>query len=192
MGYLTNVEAQGDELLGTISLTPEANQLVERSGARSLSLGLSPDLKEIREVSLVRNPRVPSAQLFGGGVTFLASLPDDAELWRERYQALEKEIRTKEADRTLDGFLKRGKLCPAQVPFARALLARDDTIEFDGGTQPLRELLIALIERQPPSHLFTETAKTPAEPENPLLLPEEAAFYRRHFPDIALKDIVGA
>ena len=41
LGFLTSVEAIGDELFGTISLTPEANALVERSGARGLSLGLS-------------------------------------------------------------------------------------------------------------------------------------------------------
>ncbi len=192
MGYLTQVEARGSELFGTLSLSEEANQLVESSGARSLSLGLSPDLAEIREVSLVRNPRVPSAQLFSDGVVFLADLPDDAALWRERYRALEQETRNKEVDRKLSGYLKRGKLCPAQVPFARALLACDDTVEFDGAKQPLRKLLIAMIDRQPPSNLFHETAGTPAPPENPLLLPEEASFYRRHFPHIALKDIVGA
>lgn len=66
LGYLTSVEALGGELFGIVALTPEANSLVERSGARALSLGLTPDLLAIREISLVRNPRVESAQLFDG------------------------------------------------------------------------------------------------------------------------------
>ena len=136
LGYLTQVEAQGNELFGTLSLSEEANRLVERSGARSLSLGLSPDLTRIREVSLVQNPRVPTAQIFGQGPVFESSLPDlDAAYWRERFEALERSTRESGAEQIVQGFLRQGKLVPAQVPFARAILASDDTLEFDGSLE---------------------------------------------------------
>lgn len=192
LGYLTQVEANGNELFGTLSLSDEANRLVERSGARALSLGLAPDLSYIREVSLVQNPRVPTAQIFGGGPVFESSLPDlDAAYWRERFEALERNTRESGAEQIVQGFLRQGKLVPAQVPFARAILASDDTLEFDGSRQPLRQLLIAILERQPPHRLFDPPTPSP-ESEAALLLPEEASFYRRHFPDLSLKDIAGA
>lgn len=166
MGVLRSVERVGDELFGQIALSAEADALVERSGARSLSLGLSPDLGAIREVSLVRNPRVPDARLF-----FVAD-PTPTPPVR------------------LDEYVRQGKLLPSQVPFAKAILATDSAIEFNGDRTPLRQLLIAMIERQPPHSLFSELAPASTQDHSQhLMLPEEAAFYRRHFPDVALDEI---
>ena len=64
LGFLTEVSREGRELHGTVSLSTEADALVRRSGARGLSLGLAPDLRSIREVSLVRRPRVSGAGFF--------------------------------------------------------------------------------------------------------------------------------
>jgi hypothetical protein len=166
MGMLRSVERVGTELFGQIALSAEAHALVERSGARALSLGLSTNLDQIREVSLVRNPRVPDARLF--------FVQEDAP---------------KEAV-DLDAYVRRGKLLPCQVPFAQALLGADSVIEFNGDRTPLRQVLIALLERQPPHSLFAELAPVPTTDHSAhLMLPEEADFYRRHFPDVSLDEI---
>lgn len=172
LGTLSSVRADGDHLFGVVRLTPEADRLVRQSGAQSLSLGLSSDLKQIVEVSLVRHPRVPSARLFAG---HRFTMP-----WRQP----DPEIRKK-----LEGFIQEGRLTPAQVPLAEALMACPDVIEFEGEKESVRALLIAMLERQPPHALFSELAPASPEAEDALLLPEEEAFYRRYFPGVKLADI---
>lgn len=189
LGYLTKVEAIGTELFGTVALTPEANALVERSEARALSVGLSSDLSEIVEVSLVRNPRVQSARLFTFGS--LAPLTmEKPDVWRERYEKLRRDVLDDDADKQLKGLVNAGRLTPAQVPFAKAILTAEGVIEFDGESRPLRQLLIAMIERQPPHQFFGEIARQPAQDGGrQLMLPEEVAFYERHFPGVSLDSI---
>lgn len=196
LGYLTDVEARGDSLYGTISLTREADSLVRRSGAKALSLGVSSDLREIREVSLVRHPRVADAQLFCISCRWDQADPleNGDEFWRRRCEELEAGVRRERTEQRLADLVRSGRLVPAQVPFARAILGLDDAIEFNGSRQPIRELFIAVLERQPPVKLFGEIA--PAAPDAgeaggdaSLLLPEEAAFYRRYFPDVRLDEI---
>jgi hypothetical protein len=193
LGYLTNVEAVGKELFGTISLTEEANALVEKSGARSLSLGLSKDMAEIREVSLVRKPRVQTAKLFNAELKFWAELEtfDRSDLsertdWKARYNELTSKVQAEEAARRVSELVRSGRLTPAQIPFATALLQSGGTIDFAGESRPVHELLIAMLEKQPPHALFTELAPASSSSAEALFLPEEAAFYRKHFPDVSL------
>ena len=47
LGYLTSIEVVGEELFGNVALTTEADALLAKSGARSLSVGLSGDLSSI-------------------------------------------------------------------------------------------------------------------------------------------------
>ena len=84
-------------------------------------------------------------------------------------------------------------MVPAQVPFAEALLAHEGVVEFSGDRRPLGDLLIALLERQPPLALFGQTAPVVPVPDRPsTMLPEEAAFYQRHFPGVPLTAIAEA
>ncbi|MBS1706254.1 MAG: hypothetical protein JST40_10295 [Armatimonadetes bacterium] len=188
LGYLTQVSAEGEELFGLIQLSREANELIERSGARALSLGLSRDLTRIREVSIVKKPRVPSAQLFSED-----AIQFEGELGEIDYKALfefsERVHRTAETEDRLTAYLQNGQLTPAQIPFARALLNQAGSIQFDGNSVPLSQLLTAMIERQPPHVLFKETAPTPSATNSALLMPEEQAFYQRYFPEISLDEI---
>lgn len=192
LGFLYTVEAIGDELYGTVRLSPEANALVERSGASSLSLGISPDLDRIREVSLVRKPRVAGARLFSG-VCFEATLEPGPprENWATKYAQLEADVRSKAAARQTDALVATGRLTPAQVPFAVALLTASDTIEFDGTRLPVGQVLLQMLEMRPPLALTDELAPagTKADFSDVLMLPEEAEFYRRYFPDIGLDQI---
>lgn len=175
LGELTSVEAIGGELFGTVRLTEEADRLVRRSGAASLSVALSPDLGRIVEVSLVRHPRVPDARLLGAGPVFSTAWPSVSV--------------SPEARALLDALLMDGRLTPAQRPFAEALLACGQGVVFDGGSVPVAALAKALLERQPPSALLSEVAPARGSNDSNLLLPEEEAFYRRYFPDIDLAEI---
>lgn len=186
LGFLTQVEAAGNELFGIVTLTQEAESLVQKSGASSLSLGLSPDLNEIREVSLVRNPRIPSARLFSDGLFYLTASLEGTIDWKARYEDLAKQKQDEAAACSLEQYVKEGKLVPAQVPFAKAILLEPTTIEFNGELRPVRQLLIDLIERQPPSSLYTETASQNATSPPEGMLPEETEFYQRYFPDLSL------
>lgn len=193
IGYLIQVEAVGPELFGTLALTNEANALVERSGAQSLSVGLSADLDEIREVSLVRNPRVETARIFGKLVAFespLQSGDDNGVDWRARYRSLVENQSKQDAARRVAALIGEGKICPAQAPFAEALLCAQGTVNFSGSTRSVASLIEAFISRQPPMALFGERSPSHSpHADHEFLLPEEADFYRRYFPEIGLDEI---
>lgn len=191
LGYLTDVQAVDGELFGTVALTKEADALVERSEARSLSVGLTGDLKRIREVSLVRNPRVASARLFSNEVALVGQLEDSSEPWRIRYRSLERQIAFQDAGRKVAGYIADGRITPAEAEFARALLASGETIEFGDDKRSVAELVIAMFERRVPHGLFKELAPSSGPVAGSTLLPEERDFYKRHFPDVDLATIEG-
>lgn len=177
IGFLTDVWVSGHELMGTLALSAEADRLVESSKARSLSLGLAPDLSAIHEVSLVRSPRVADARLFGGSVCF--------------HGALTAAQPAHEVHRQLDRWIQAGRLQPAQIELARALLGCATSIRFRDEDLCVRDLMMAFMERQPTAGLFA--AITPdCEPAASAFTPDEAAFYRRHFPDLDLGAIAAA
>ncbi len=189
LGYLTDVSAEDGELYGVISLTEEANALIEQSDAHSLSIGLSPDLQHIREVSLVRYPRVPSAQLFSESVRFDSSFGLEVD-WRARYEELVTSRNEQEAEVMIQSWVTKGQLAPSQAKYARVLLSNPTGIQFNGDTIPIRDLVAKLIALQPRHSMFGELAPEPVEDTSAvLLLPEEAAFYRKHFPDVSLESI---
>ncbi|MCW5937458.1 MAG: hypothetical protein KIT11_09150 [Fimbriimonadaceae bacterium] len=174
LGFLTDVRADGDTLHGTVALSREASDLIDRSGAHGLSLGLSSDLCEIREVSLVREPRVEGARLFTRGPVFSGELasPGPGWIW-SRIAELEGE----------------GRIVPAQRPFLTALLECTKTVTFDGASVPVAHLAVRLLESAPKSALFAETAPATAPGSTPELEPDEADFYTRHFPGLDLEKI---
>jgi hypothetical protein len=191
LGYLIAVEARDDELFGTLALTAEADALLARSGARSLSVGLSPDLRQIQEVSLVKHPRVASAQIFATALTFEGSLqPDAFDKRRRQIEEEEERLDTLQIERTLDGLIRQGRLMPAQRAYAKALLGHKSPLLFDGDTLPVSELTLRLLESNARHGLFREHVPVAdAEAADKLLLPEEADFYRKYFPDIDLSVI---
>ena len=174
---------------------------MRRSGARGLSLGLAPDLRSIREVSLVRRPRVADAELFSGGVVAFSgallpdgSTPDPSSSPVGTFAKAKAPRRgDEEGSPEVARLVREGRLVPSQVPFAEAILACEGVVEFGGDRRGLRELLLALLERQPPLALFGQTAPVAATADRPAtMLPEEAAFYTRHFPGVPLTAIAEA
>ncbi|MEQ1823163.1 MAG: hypothetical protein ABL949_11680 [Fimbriimonadaceae bacterium] len=187
IGYLTQVEVIGDELFGEIALSQEANALIDQSEAHSLSVGLDKELTEIREVSLVRTPRIATARIFSG-VEFAQPWNAERDPWREKFLELEAKNRQTEAARKVSQLVKEGRLTPAQVPFAVALMETNDQVQFDGQSLPVARLFEELLERQPKASWFGEVAPSPSRATT-TFLPEEADFYQRHFPDLSLDQI---
>lgn len=189
LGYLTEISAEDGELFGTLSLTEEANNLIERSGARALSVGLSSDLTRIREVSLVRYPRVKSAQLFDDTLRLDTEIEFGID-WRARYEEAIRKQRQDAAQDQVAKWVAGGVITPAQAPYASALLVEETGVEFNGGLTSIRDLVAKLIAAQPRHGMLGEHAPQPVEDvSSVLMLPEEAAFYRKHFPDVSLEAI---
>jgi hypothetical protein len=67
LGWISELWRKGRQLWGRLRLKPHANQLIEESGVRGLSVGLARTESgyQLREVSLTATPRVTNAQLFG-------------------------------------------------------------------------------------------------------------------------------
>lgn len=172
LGFLVEVQVEGNELFGTLALSQEANALIEKSGARGLSIGLSPDITEIEEVSLVRNPRVSDARLF--------SYPN-AILDQEQPEFPD-----------VSKWLNQGQILPCQVPYLRAMMGLRQSVTFDGESVPIAKLLIKMIEQRPPVAVTDEIVpdfSLTLDASASLLLPEEAAFYKRYFPGVSLAEI---
>lgn len=181
LGFVTSVQKRGTELFGTIALTEEADTLLMKNGAESLSVGLERDLNAIREVSIVRNPRVATARLFGAAPQFDAKFMDVD--YEDAMREADKAKRQEEAKKLAIGFLEQGKITPAQRGWAIEILSSD-----------AREAAISFLNALPVNPLLKSITPNRKELENAannLMLPEEAAFYRKHFPGIDLAEIAG-
>lgn len=164
LGFITDLWVEGHDLMGTTSLTREAFALIETSGAHSLSVGLSPDLSEIREVSLVSEPRIPDARIF--------------------------RARPQEVAERVEALIGQGKLWPHQRDLAEAILGQSESLRFSGVTMTWGDAVERLLKAAPGHKLFRQIAPVAdQEAEAALLLPEEADFYRRHFPGLDLNAI---
>jgi hypothetical protein len=177
LGYLTQVEAVGGELFGLLALTPEAEDLLEKSGAKSLSLAISRDGDRIYEVSIVANPRVRSARLFCED--FRVGM--EGEEWKAEATRLKEVLDRERLTAVVDRLVRERGLPPAIREKAEALLwsARGRGLE-----EEVMDFLLSL----PRGVIFHELA--PGERGAPSGLdPEVAEFYRTHFAGIPLEEI---
>ncbi len=173
LGYLTDVEALGPELFGTLSLTKEANDLIETSGSKSLSISVANSLDKIYEVSIVGNPRVESARLF------CENFRDETTSNRWKLEALQlrQRIDKEETEKCVASF----GLPPAVKSKAIALLEA-------ASEASIKERTLALLSALPKLLHFGELAPSgPATSHD--LTAEEAHFYAEHFPGIDPRDI---
>jgi len=76
LGTCGNLVRKGKELWGSLSFTDAAWNLLQTTKHRGLSCGILRDKSGIAEVSLVREPRIASAQVFSEGVVgFTSDVP---------------------------------------------------------------------------------------------------------------------
>ncbi|MGC8862993.1 MAG: hypothetical protein ACP5R5_09505 [Armatimonadota bacterium] len=166
LGVLKCVYRKGRELFGRLCFTRAAWELVKAAGARRLSVALKKDKSGIAEVSLVREPRIEDAAVFGDvGVVFAAGAeielgsqyqeagpePDSAEAENRAsaYPAredvgevlseaarLRRELEHREAQANIDRLKRQGKLVPASEVFARAILESGDSSVITFGGSP--------------------------------------------------------
>jgi hypothetical protein len=175
MGYLTDIQAAGNELFGVLSLTPEADEIIEKSKAKSLSLSVSHELDRIYEVSIVAKPRIESARLFCSDFT-----ETSANEWKEKAIALSEELEERRFSTYIDELLRAGKLLPVQRSSALDLLRSAARVGMD-------ETVERFLEGAPVKVSFGEIARSSCNrPDIPI---EEAEFYSQHFPDLAIDEI---
>jgi hypothetical protein len=175
MGYLTDIQAAGNELFGVLSLTPEADEIIEKSKAKSLSLSVSRDLDRIYEVSIVAKPRIESARLFCSDFTETST-----NEWKEKAIALSEELEERRFNTYVDELMRAGKLLPVQRDYALDLLKRAARVG-------LHETVAQFFNHSPIKVSFGEIARSSCNrPDIPI---EEAEFYSQHFPDLAIDEI---
>lgn len=162
-GWLTKVWKSGRALMGKLSFTQAAWELVRESGARCLSIGLNRDTLAIEEVSLVRSPRVATARIFSNEALaiFTADLTEafSADSVGVEVAKLRSELALRDAKEDVRRFLERGKLAPAAQDAALALLAaRSERVNFGSEPTCVAEVFRQFMEAQPPVVLFGELA----------------------------------
>lgn len=189
IGFVTEIRQDGRELFGRIAFTKEADALMIQSGASGISVGLERDLSRLREVSLVRYPRVESARVFHLVPVFSGEFVDFN--YAAAAESKQREVALKRADEQAGKWIDEGRFQPSTREFVRSLLACSQATE----TGTVSEVFSKFIEMLPRSNPFAElapsdrTAMSKEESSRHLLLPEEAAFYRKHFPGLDLRAI---
>ncbi len=181
IGFLTDVQVDGSQLFGTVSLTREANDLIDKSGAHALSLGLNSELNLIQEVSLVKKPRITSAKIFTGEV--FAEEHD----WKALYLNL---IQS-QVDQEVSQFVSQGRLVPSQVPFAKVLLNEFRNVEFDGDSAPISKIFRNFLMNCRGSEILHEISPQ-FDVKTPGVNSEARDFYQKHFPDHTLEEILSS
>jgi hypothetical protein len=182
-GYLTAIRVEGNDLKGTVALTPEANALVDKSKAHRLSIGLTPELDAIREVSVVRNPRVPGARLFSKNTV---AVPGCA--WNEDVHERLRQYEARETVRKVDALVAEGRIVPAQRAAALVLMTCQDSVTFDNAQVPVAQLVESLLKNAKPHSLFTETVPGIAG-TGVGMEPDHEQYFRKNFPGLNLEEI---
>ena len=177
LGVLKSVYRKGRELFGRLSFTQAAWELVNAANAKRLSVAIKKDKSGIAEVSLVREPRIADAAVFGEADTIRLdgvelTLPADFADQTDETARLRRQLIDKEVDTCIDTLKRQGKLVPAAEVFARAILRTGDTslITFGDHPTPVSEVFKWFLDSQPKVIEFAETA--PADPTKPENEPE--------------------
>ena len=174
LGVLKSVYRKGRELFGRLSFTKAAWELLNSANARRLSVAIKKDKSGIAEVSLVREPRIADAAVFGEGDTIRLdgielALPAEFATADDETAKLRRQLIEKEVDSCIDELKRQGKLVPAAEVFARAILRSSDTslITFGDHPTPVSEVFKWFLDSQPKVIEFAEIAPVEdAEPEN--------------------------
>jgi len=160
LGVLKSVYRKGRELFGKLCFTRAAWELVKQAGARRLSVALKKDKSAIAEVSIVREPRIEDAAVFGEvGIVFGGGAEIELDADSEAVR-LRRELEQANAQVLIDRLKREGKLVPASEVFARAILESGDSnlITFGGSPMPISRLFLWFMDSQPKVIEFAELA----------------------------------
>jgi len=148
LGHVKRVWREGAALLGTLAFPDDLAAFLRRRGAAKLSVGLTRDPLALTEVSLVLKPRVASATLMGQEDV-------SAEVVRLRAALTGQAV---EAD--IAAFKAQGRLVPASVDAARALLAApsEATVTLADAPLGVAETFRRFLAAQPPVVTLGEIA----------------------------------
>lgn len=165
LGVLKSVYRKGKELFGKLSFTAAAWELVKSANAKRLSVAIRKDKSGIAEVSLVREPRIADAAVFGEVSMIFGEieLPAEEQVFSSanpEVVRLQRELAEHETERMLDELKRAGKIVPASEVFARAILRSDEssTITFGDRATPIAEVFRWFMESQPKVIEFSELA----------------------------------
>jgi len=163
LGVVRSLYRKGRELFGTLCFTRAAWELITSAGARGLSVAINKDKSAIAEVSLVREPRVVDAAVFGEVETVSiagAQLPTETAGFA---------CGRPEVEGTIDELKRAGKIVPRSETFARAILSEGESslVMFADAQATLAEVFRRFLEAQPKVIEFAETAPAESACEEP-------------------------
>ncbi len=170
LGVLKSVYRKGKELFGKLCFTKAAWELVKAANARRLSVAILKDKSGISEVSLVREPRIADAAVFGDS----EAVRLESELCADfsgTDEVLRRELADKDAQIAIDQLKRDGKIAPAAEVFARAILRSEDsrTITFADQPTPISQVFRWFLDSQPRVIEFSELAPAGGGVEEPEL-----------------------
>lgn len=166
LGAVKSVWRKGKELFARLAFPKDLATFLERRGVRKLSVAFNKDPLRLAEVSLVLNPRVPSAAMFGrnGDQRHISSEEEVnlavTEMEKDRQiRELKFALRSREVESLLADMKREGKIVPASEPFAREILLKGDgKIRFDDNVTTVAEIFARFLEAQPKVITFQELA----------------------------------
>ncbi len=171
VGLVRRVWREGGALLGTLVFPADLAGFLRRRGAARLSVGLTREPLTLSEVSLVLKPRVASATLMNGGEDSV-----NAEIAR-----LRAELTRREVEGQIEALKARGRLVPASEGLARALLSVGGgaMVTLSDGPEPVAEVFLRFLERQPPVVTFGESVPSAEEDEEDGFTHSEHTFLKQ-------------
>lgn len=162
LGMVSSVYRKGKELFGKIDFSKEAWDLIEKAGAKYLSIGINPEGKFISEVSIVQHPRVTDARIFSSDLPF-----GNTEKYSSGFTALLEENRKLKniiadikAEEKCRKYIEEGKLTPANTEMAKEIFKCDTTVKFNSETCSLSFLFESFLKTLSDQTDFSELKKS--------------------------------
>ena len=164
LGTLKKIYKKGKELFGTIDFIEEAWALMEKAGAKKLSVSLNPENYSISEVSIVKEPRVADARVFCFNLEFkekevLKNFEDEIKRLQEENLKLWNMVSELKANEKVEKFMKEGKITPANKDYATQIFKAPGEIKFGTGIYTIPELFGLFLEKSPKMVDFGELKK---------------------------------
>ncbi|MFQ3550395.1 MAG: hypothetical protein SNJ70_11680 [Armatimonadota bacterium] len=161
IGFIQKLYRKGKELFANICFTNEAWNLIKSADAKRLSVSILPDKTAIKEVSLVKDPRIADASVFSKEEKeSTINLSADCIDFSGEINNYTHNIFSNNADLLIEKYKKDGKLTPASENIAKALLSQSNSnlIQFGNENIPISHLFSMFMESQPKVIEYCETA----------------------------------